>query len=161
MKNIFLNKLNIIEGDLSKKEHAEAFEKLTDAYALDPMGLGRPLPVQRKEILIDALKKFPLQLIYIAYLNGKPAGLATCFFSFSTFHAAKVKNIHDLVVLPEYRSNGIGNALLEAVEKKAKAEKCCKVTLEVRTDNSARNLYERFGFTYGKPKMYFMSKLIK
>ncbi|MFO8066626.1 MAG: hypothetical protein R6U11_03490 [Bacteroidales bacterium] len=37
-------------------------------------------------------------------------------------------------------------------------ENCCKVTLEVREDNRARNLYERSGFSYGEPRMFFMEK---
>jgi len=36
--------------------------------------------------------------------------------------------------------------------------KCCKLTLEVRVDNRARELYERFGFETGDPEMLFMTK---
>jgi ribosomal protein S18 acetylase RimI-like enzyme len=79
---------------------------------------------------------------------------------FSTFKAQKVINIHDLAVNPQFRGNGIGEALLAEVERKAKKENCCKVTLEVREDNRARNLYERAGFSYGEPRMFFMEKEI-
>jgi len=155
-----MKKLEIIKGDLTNQDHCRAILDLTDAYARDPMGLHRPLPDQTKEKLIDELKKFPCNLHLIAFMNGSPAGIANCVFSFSTFYAAKVLNVHDLAVNPAYRGNGIGHALLGAVEKEAKAAKCCKVTLEVREDNRARSLYERFGFSYGEPRMFFMEKVI-
>jgi len=156
-----MNIVEIKEAVFSRKEHREAIIKITDAYAQDPMGLGFPLPESAKEKMIRELEKFPLSLIFIAFYNGEAAGLATCFYGFSTFSAAKIINIHDLAVLNEYRGKGIGSSLLAAVEKKAKDELCCKITLEVREDNRARNLYEHIGFSYGEPRMYFMSKIIQ
>jgi ribosomal protein S18 acetylase RimI-like enzyme len=56
-------------------------------------------------------------------------------------------NIADLAVLPEHRGKGIRRRLLEAVEGKARQERCCKVTLEVQENNQrARRVYERAGF---------------
>jgi ribosomal protein S18 acetylase RimI-like enzyme len=41
----------------------------------------------------------------------------------------------------------VGRALLAAAEAGARAEGCCKLTLEVQDDNlPARGLYERVGF---------------
>lgn len=156
-----MQKLEIIKADLENDQHSSAILELTDSYAKDPMGLDGPLNEEVKKKLIAELKKFPCNLHFIAYMDGKPAGVANCVFSFSTFYAAKVINIHDLAVNPSYRSNGIGEALIGAVEKEAIAENCCKVTLEVREDNRARNLYERSGFSYGEPRMFFMEKKLK
>jgi len=153
-----MKKLEIVEADLSNPDHASAILYITDNYAKDPMGIEKTLPKTIKTNLIDELKKFPGTLCLLAFLDGKPAGAATCFYGFSTFKAARLINIHDLAVNPEYRRQGIGEALMVAVEKKAREEKCCKVTLEVREDNPARSLYERNGFEYGNPKMLFMQK---
>jgi ribosomal protein S18 acetylase RimI-like enzyme len=50
-------------------------------------------------------------------------------------------------VLPEFRRLGVGRALLEAAEARARNLGCCKLTLEVREDNEgARSLYESAGF---------------
>jgi ribosomal protein S18 acetylase RimI-like enzyme len=49
---------------------------------------------------------------------------------------------------------------MKAVEKRAMEENCYKITLEVREDNRARSLYERFGFEYGEPRMFFMEKKV-
>lgn len=153
-----MNKLEIVEADFLNKNHAETILHVTDAYARDKMGLGKPLPESTKKNLVNELKKFPGAVSFIAFINGNAAGLANCFYSFSTFNAAKTINVHDLVVLPDYRNMGIGNALLGTVEKKAIETNCCKITLEVREDNRARRLYERVGFSYGNPGMYFMTK---
>ncbi len=156
-----MQKLEIIKADLNNEQHSSAILELTNSYAKDPMGLDGPLKEEVKNKLIAELKKFPCNLHFIAFMDGKPAGVANCVFSFSTFYAAKVINIHDLAVNPSFRSNGIGEALIGAVEKEALAENCCKITLEVREDNRARNLYERSGFSYGEPPMFFMEKKLQ
>lgn len=155
-----MKELTIIEADFSNEEHAEAMLFVTNEYAKDPMGLGDSLPDDVQNRLIDEIKNFPVWMSFLAMYNGEPAGIVNCVYSFSTFNAAKVINIHDLAVLKKFRGKGIGEALLANVEKKAKETNCCKVTLEVREDNRARNLYERMGFEYGNPKMFFMSKYL-
>lgn len=143
---------------MTNKKHTEAILMLTDQYAQDPMGLGDSLPEETRKDLIREMKNFPTTLCFIAFVDDVAAGVANCFYSFSTFHASRVLNIHDLAVSPGFRSQGIGEMLLAAAEKRAAESGCCKVTLEVREDNRARNLYERLGFSYGEPTMYFMTK---
>lgn len=150
--------MEILEVNLSNPGHESAVLEITNRYAKDPMGDGKPLPDSIRKNLIDELKTFDTYTGFLAYVNGKAAGLANCFYGFSTFKASPLINIHDLAVLPEFRSMGIGQALIGSVVKKAEKENCCKVTLEVREDNRARNLYEREGFSYGDPAMYFMTK---
>lgn len=156
-----MKQLEILEADFSNKKHTDAVMYVTEQYAKDPMGLNKPLSATVRENLIEELKNFPGSFSLIAFFDGEPAGIANCIYSFSTFNAAKVINIHDLAVIDAYRSKGIGEALLVSVEKKAAESNCCKVTLEVREDNRARNLYERMGFSYGTPRMFFMSKYIQ
>lgn len=150
--------LEILEADFTNNKHCQAILDVTNRYAEDPMGLGDSLPDKTRSNLIEKMKKFPTTLCFIAFIDGEVAGVANCFFGFSTFKAAKVLNIHDLAVMPKFRGKGIGEALLSTAEKKAKEAECCKITLEVREDNRARNLYERYGFSYGEPTMFFMSK---
>jgi len=155
-----MKELEIIRADLSKETHRKAVLTITDMYAQDPMGMNRPLSEDTKSRLIEELQKFPCSMHLIAFVDGEAAGVANCVFSFSTFYARKVLNVHDLAVNPAFRGNGLGQALLAAVEKEAAKENCCKVTLEVREDNRARNLYERFGFSYGEPRTFFMEKML-
>jgi ribosomal protein S18 acetylase RimI-like enzyme len=56
--------------------------------------------------------------------------------------------IQNVAVLPEYRRQGIGQALVRGALQRFQSAGVKRVTLEVTTDNfSAVNLYHRIGFT--------------
>lgn len=139
--------IEIIEADLSRGDHQRAVVDLVDAYARDPMGGGQPLPDDVRNALIPGLRDHPTTLIFLAYSGNDAIGIAVCFVGFSTFAARPLINIHDLAVLSAYRGQGVGRALLEAVEQKARRMDCCKLTLEVFENNHrARRSYEAAGF---------------
>jgi GNAT superfamily N-acetyltransferase len=139
--------IEIIQADLRRPEHARAVVDLVNAYAMDPMGNGAPLPPDVLAQLVPRLCEHPTTLIFLAYEEAKPVGIAVCFLGFSTFAARRLVNIHDLAVLPEFRGRGIGRRLLAAVERSARELDCCKVTLEVGQDNHlAKGLYRSVGF---------------
>ena len=150
--------LNILEADYFDKGHAADIKFLTNAYAESDMGGGHSLPQEVLTNTIDGLKQMSTAFTMLAYIDKEPVGIANCFIGFSTFEGKKLINIHDLAVVEKIRGEGIGEKLLEAVQKKARKMKCCKLTLEVRADNRAINLYERFGFENEEPGMWFMSK---
>jgi len=146
--------LRIVEADLARAEHAAAVVALTQAYALDPMGNDGPLPLDVLARLVGALRAHPTTVVLLAYEGDAAVGIATCFVGFSTFAARPLLNVHDLAVLPERRGRRIASRLLDAIDAKARALGCCKVTLEVLEHNApARALYGRKGFaqaTYGE-----------
>jgi GNAT superfamily N-acetyltransferase len=107
--------VEVIEADLASSEHQRDVAALTAAYALDVMGNDGPLAAEALERLIPGLRALPTTLILLAYAEGNAVGIATCFRGFSTFVARPLINIHDLVVLPEYRGRGIGRKLLNGV----------------------------------------------
>jgi len=111
------------------------------------MGGGAPLDPEVRRRLVPALQEQANALVLLAFEEGVVAGIATCFFGFSTFAARPLLNVHDLAVLPASRGRGIGRALLVAAEERAHARNCAKLTLEVREDNArARGLYHELGF---------------
>lgn len=139
--------LTIIEANLNDSHHADAIIRLLDTYACDRFGGSAPLSEQTKTRLIPALRQHPTTVVLLAFVNQKPVGMATCFVGFSTFQAQPLLNIHDLVVSPNHRGQGIGRSLLESAQQSAARRGCCKLTLEVVDDNAlARGLYESFGF---------------
>ena len=144
--------IQITEADLSRTAHQKAVLALIDAYARDPIGDGRPLADDVRERLIPGLQKHPTALIFLAWKDAQPVGIAVCFYGFSTFAARPLINIHDFAVLPGLRGHGIGKRLLKAVEAKARQTQCCKITLEVLENNHrARRIYAAAGF---KPLTY-------
>ena len=139
--------VEIVEADLNRTEHQQAVVDMINAYSMDPMGDGEPLPEEIRAALIPGLQQHPTTLIFLAYEGEKAIGIAVCFRGFSTFAARPLINIHDLSVLPDYRGKGVGRRLLEAVEWKARELGCCKLTLEVLENNhKARKIYEAAGF---------------
>ncbi|HEX7070422.1 MAG TPA: GNAT family N-acetyltransferase, partial [Rhodothermales bacterium] len=127
-------------------------------------GNSRPLDDDVRARLINGLRAHPTTRVFLAYDGDEAVGVAVCFMGYSTFAAKPLINIHDLAVLPEYRGRGIGRSLLNAVEEYARAEGCCKVTLEVfESNHRARKTYAAAGFgapVYGdgEERTLFLSK---
>ncbi|MBA4017650.1 MAG: GNAT family N-acetyltransferase [Pirellula sp.] len=137
----------IIEADLARPEHQEATVYLLNAYAMDPFGDGKPLSEVARRDLIPGLRAHPTSLVFLAYRDAQPVGLAICFRGFSTFAARPTVNISDYFVQPEHRGAGIGRMLLGAIEAYARLHGCCKLTLEVQENNHhAQRVYSAAGF---------------
>lgn len=139
--------IEVIKANYLNKQHEKEIPILLNGYASDPMGGGTPLKEEVKNNLVQELSKRPHAFSVIAYVDGHPAGLVNCFEAFSTFSCKPLINIHDFVVLNEYRGNGISQIMLDKVEEIARIKNCCKVTLEVLSNNEvAKSAYRKFGF---------------
>lgn len=139
--------LQVRRADYRDATDRDALVALLDAYAQDPMGGGQPLPADVRARLCDDLAGLGSAVSFVAWLEGEPVGLANCFEGYSTFKARPLLNVHDMVVHPQHRGRGIGQALLTACEAYARERGCCKLTLEVLTGNPrALRSYQHFGF---------------
>ena len=135
----------VIEADLSREDHQADIAELVNAFSIDRM--GEPLPARVEGDLIPGLRSHPTTHIFLAHQGKEAIGIAVCFRGFSTFAARPLINIHDLLVLPDYRGQGVGKQLLQAVEQRAREIGCCKLTLEVQENNHrARRVYGAAGF---------------
>ena len=56
------NQIAVIEADLARADHQDATVQLLDAYALDPMGDGKPLSATARRDLIPGLRQHPTTL---------------------------------------------------------------------------------------------------
>ncbi|MFT4924187.1 MAG: ribosomal protein S18 acetylase RimI-like enzyme [Phenylobacterium sp.] len=134
-------------ADYNDPQQAKDVVFLLDNYAIDPMGGGTGLAEEVKANLAATLAKIPHAFSVICYVDGKPAGLINCFEAFSTFKCKPLVNIHDIVVVNEFRGRGLSQRMLDKVEEVAKQRGCCKLTLEVLEGNEiAKNAYAKFGF---------------
>lgn len=139
--------LRIAAVDLKNEQISAAWLALLDHYASDPMGGGKPLPAEVRANLVRELQAMPTFYGAIAFDGDEAVGLINCFAGFSTFAAKPLLNIHDLAVLRGRRAQGIGQALLGWAEEEARRLGCCKLTLEVLSNNQrALASYERAGF---------------
>lgn len=139
--------IEITEANLADPADVETVVDLIDAYAADPMGRGQPLAAEVRDRLGAGLPAIPGALVLLARLDTRAVGVAVCFSGYSTFEARPLLNLHDLAVLPAARRRGVGDALLRALEERAREAGYCRITLEVRADNhGARALYRRHGY---------------
>ncbi len=146
--------IQIEAADLDNEVHVAGLIELLNSYA------DAPLAEDVVARLPDALREFPTAHLLLAFDDDRRAvGAAVSFLGFSTFQAKPILNLHDLVVLPDCRGQGVGIQLLSAVETKARELGCCRLSLEVLEDNPrAKALYHRFGFpdltSTGKRKIF-------
>jgi ribosomal protein S18 acetylase RimI-like enzyme len=153
--------LTILLADLNNAEHQRSIVDLLDMYCRDQFGDLKPLANDARENLIPGLLKHGGARVFLAYEGQIPLGVAICMIGFSSFRGKPLINIHDIAVCPEARGRGVGRKLLNAVTNEAKNLGCCKVTLEVRSDNvRAMSLYQNVGFKSSEPETYFWTQPI-
>ncbi len=139
--------ISIVRTDYRNSKHAQALIAVLDSYARDDMGGGEGLSEAVKQHLPEALAARAHAFSVLAFDGETPVGLINCFEGFSTFAAKPLVNIHDVAVLPEYRGQGIGQLMMAEVERIAAERGCCKLTLEVLSENhGAQALYKKLGY---------------
>ena len=87
-------------------------EEILDSYAQGPEGQNAPLPEEARKNLASGLLSQINTFVLLAYVDNEAVGTAVFFWGYSTFRGKPFLNIHDFAVLPEFRSQGIGGALL-------------------------------------------------
>jgi ribosomal-protein-alanine N-acetyltransferase len=98
--------------------------------------------------------------VSFCFLARDPERRAIGFCSF--WRVLDELHINNLAVLPELRRSGIGSVLLDYVLKKGTELGARRATLEVRRSNeAARLLYERFGFTVAGVRAAYYSKPVE
>jgi len=124
--------------------HAEAI------YAIEMESFADPWSVSAIEYEIS--QKHSICLVAITE-SGTVAGHV------SMRHIINEGHISNIAVLKDYRRQGIGALLLEALIKEAVTCKMIGLTLEVRVSNQAAlSLYEKYGFVIeGHRKNYYSS----
>jgi ribosomal protein S18 acetylase RimI-like enzyme len=148
--------------DYSRAEHRQAVATLINVYIKDEMGEGEPLSGSGQLRLVEGLAQHPAAIVLLAETCGLYAGLLVAFENFSTFTARPMVNIHDVIVLPEYRGKGAGRMLMNGLISEATRRGASRVTLEVRNDNpAAQHLYRSLGFGETSPGMYYWRKYIQ
>jgi ribosomal protein S18 acetylase RimI-like enzyme len=147
------------EARLDDETEVETLFEILDAYARGPGGQDAPLSQRAHDNLGSGLRSHPNAFVLFGGLGERVLGAAVCVWSYSTFSGCPSVNLHDFAVLPEVRGSGIGTALLEEIERRARERGCSKITLEVHDSNEgAKRLYARFGFVGWAPATLFVAK---
>jgi GNAT superfamily N-acetyltransferase len=90
----------------------------------------------------------PYAEVILADIDSKTVGFALFFHNYSTFLTQPGIYLEDLFVLPEYRRQGIGKALITAVAKLAVERNCGRLEWSVLDWNQpAIDFYQSMGAT--------------
>jgi len=98
-------------------------------------------------------------VIFAAFEEGAetPVGFTQLYPLISSGRAIKNWVLNDLYVAPQYRKQGIGEALIKTATEFAVAEGAAFLQLETAVDNyNAQRLYENIGFNKQEPDPSFL-----
>jgi ribosomal protein S18 acetylase RimI-like enzyme len=99
--------------------------------------------------------------IFVARDGRDVVAMASLLYTISTAEGGKAALFEDLVVAPDHRKRGIGEALLKHVIAQARAEGVLRITLLTDMQNErAQAMYRRAGFV-GSPMKPMRLKLKK
>lgn len=132
--------------------------KPVDAYAvckLNTAELGYDFPEDATKNKIDKLLKSKKDKIFVAVVEKEVVGYVHAN-DYDVIYAPHMKNIMGIAVADGYKKNGIGKALLIAVEDWAHETNACGIRLvsgAARTQ--AHEFYRRCGYDGGKKQINF------
>jgi GNAT superfamily N-acetyltransferase len=132
-----LNLRSAVQGDLrlllSMIRSLAAFEKLSVESTEESL---------RTALFSDP----PLAHALLAFVNGEPAGYATYFFTFASMRDMRGLWLDDLYVVPRFRGQGVGRAIMAHVADIAMRHECGKMEWIVLDWNEiAIGFYRRLG----------------
>jgi GNAT superfamily N-acetyltransferase len=100
------------------------------------------------ELLLELIRRPDAGSLWIAHVDGAPAGYLLAVYVFSLEYGGVTAEIDELFVLAAYRAQGVGASLLKAAETEFARRGCRKVALQLsRHNEGARAFYHRSGYT--------------
>jgi GNAT superfamily N-acetyltransferase len=104
--------------------------------------LAPPDKSAQQRLLDDAFVRRRFDVL-MAEIDGRPAGYAVIFETYSTFLARPKLYLEDLFVLPDFRGKGAGMALIRACASEALKRGCVRMEWQVLDWNrKAMRFYE-------------------
>lgn len=157
-----MKKIRLQQCDFNIPEQRDAYLTLLSQYMINPMGgMDHGLDEEQQCALVRQLSGNPMCRCFLLADGDRYVGLSTCFFITSTFKVKPYLYVHDLYVVESKEDKGLGTLLLNSLVDFARREGCCKVTLEVRSDNDrAMHVYQKLGFVDCQPPMFFWTKTL-
>lgn len=123
--------------------------RLSDAQSLAALvgQLGYPTS---GEAIVGRLKRLlssEADRIVVAEVGGEVVGLACLHTSHSVAYDEPAAKLSAIVVDELHRRRGVGEALVQEMEREAKRRRCCLILLTTATHrDDAHAFYERIGF---------------
>jgi ribosomal-protein-alanine N-acetyltransferase len=128
--------------------------QIDEVLAIEEVSFTNPWS---REMYLAELENAGVSFCYLARnVDGRSIGFCSVWRVLDELH------INNLAVLPDFRRSGVATALLAHVLGQGAAMGARRATLEVRRSNdSARLLYERFGFTLAGVRRDYYAKPVE
>ena len=107
------------------------------------------------KVFLKELLEQNSSVIYMAFINNKALGFTQLFPLFSSVSMQPMYLLNDLYVDSNYRSQGIGEALINRAKQLCKDENQKGLAIQTAFDNPAQHLYERLGFVKDTDLQFF------
>jgi ribosomal protein S18 acetylase RimI-like enzyme len=136
--------------DFSDGDDREAFARLMAEFAAEPVSSRPDLDHAHFTRVADDLARRAGTLVLLAARaeSETTEGVLIAFEGYSSFAQAQLFNVHDVHVTPAARGQGVGTAMMDALEELAREHRFAKITLEVAASNTgAIALYRRLGYS--------------
>ena len=93
------------------------------------------------------LRKPELGFVWLAYADGKAAGVCIVCYAVSTSIGGVVAKLDDVFIAGGYRGKGVGTKMIEALKTELKKKKIGRIDTAVHMRNpGAARYYARLGF---------------
>ena len=136
-------------GTAAAKDLPQLVELLGHLFAQEAE--FHPDSAKQKRALEAILASPSIGKLFVAREARRPVAMASLLYTISTAEGGKAAWFEDLVVHPDERKRGIGEALLKHVIEQARAEGITRITLLTDMQNErAQAMYRRVGFV-GSP----------
>jgi ribosomal protein S18 acetylase RimI-like enzyme len=124
----------------------DSLKDIMISYIVDFYKSKRPVVGKVEEHIQHLLKNPHVGKQLVIESEGKLAGFATLYFSFSTIRVQKIAVLNDLFIDSEFRGKGLGEELFKFALKYTKEEGFAYMSWETASDNKpAQALYEKMG----------------
>ncbi len=135
-------------------------DELTDMFEAYRAFYGcTPRDADARQFLAQRLDRGD-SVILMARRGQTATGFVQLYPCFSSLSIASVWILNDLYVKPEYRTAGIGHALMDAARRIGEEAGVARLLLETALDNAAaRRLYESLGYEIEAPVLHYSLEL--
>jgi GNAT superfamily N-acetyltransferase len=124
-----------------------AFLREDEHYLSTAAVYGDKGPRALKRALRMFLARPRLGFVWLAFADGRPAGVCVVSYAISTSIGGLVAKLDDVSVAQGFRGRGVGAAMLRALEKQLRKEKVKRIdTAVVMENDGAARFYARLGY---------------
>jgi GNAT superfamily N-acetyltransferase len=100
-----------------------------------------------KRALNIFLKRPKLGFVWLAYVDGKPAGVCFVCYAISTSIGGMVAKLEDVFVMADHQRRGVGTAMFKALARELKRNGVRRIDTAVHRGNrGAERYYRKLGF---------------